>query len=269
MNLPISVITICYNNLEDLKRTSLSVDSQEIPPGEHLIIDGSTNIEILEWLTKSPQPPYRRWIHERDKGISDAFNKGILNSKGSIIHLLNSGDLYTDPLVIKIVMDLFENDDSLMWVHGKYVQHRGNIDVISGVPFAKELLWKGMRTVAHPTMFIRKEVYEKHGTYDTNLKIAMDYDMLVRIRNEKNAFISEPIVYFAPGGASNTHFKKGLAEVRKSHLTHMGKSFKQRLWQLRQRILHGFMQSGLGKKWFRLKNSRNKSLNRFNDVPKD
>ncbi|MGI9138892.1 MAG: hypothetical protein ACR2IM_07615, partial [Sediminibacterium sp.] len=66
----LSVITICFNNLKELQETCNSVDSQSVQPFEHYIIDGSNNKEISEWLNNSPQPIYRKWICERDKGIS-------------------------------------------------------------------------------------------------------------------------------------------------------------------------------------------------------
>ena len=162
MHLNLSVITICYNNLAELISTCQSVDKQTIKPDEHLIINGSSNKEIEDWLEKNPQPSYRKAFHEPDNGISDAFNKGIEKSKGEITHLLNSGDRYADDKAIETVLSVFKQDPELGWVHGKYIQHRGNMDVISGVPFDAQQLWKGMRTVAHPTMFIKKAVYLKH-----------------------------------------------------------------------------------------------------------
>jgi GT2 family glycosyltransferase len=259
MNPGLSVISICFNNLPELIETCRSVDEQTVLPDEHLIIDGSTNEEIVNWLLQNSQPAYRRWIHENDKGISDAFNKGLSYSKGVITHLLNSGDTYAGKKAIGTVLHCFQEDPSLMWVHSQYIQHRGDIDVISGLPFDKDKLWKGMRTVAHPSMFIKKEVYERHGLYNVDYKIAMDYDMLVRMRNEKFRFIPIPLVYFAPGGASNLQFKKGLAEVKKSHTTHIGTSFKQLLWQFRQKMLQSFMETSPGKKWFQWKNRGGRS----------
>ena len=254
----LSVITICFNNPGDLADTCASVDQQSEKPGEHLIIDGSTDENIVQWLMNNAQPSYRRWIHEPDSGISDAFNKGILNSKGDIIHLLNSGDRYATGTAIETVMAFFREDSSLQWTHSQYIQYRGEMDVVSGLPFESEKLWKGMRTVAHPTMFIRREVYSRNGFYDKEYKIAMDFDMLVRMRQEKFRFIPSSLVYFAPGGASNTQFEKGLAEVKRSYKRHIGSSMLLAGWQLRQRLLHAFMQTNLGKSWFRRKNQRNK-----------
>ena len=252
----ISIITICFNNLPELIETCRSVEAQRQHPEEHLIIDGSTNKDIVNWLANNEQPRYRKWIHERDKGIADAFNKGIVNCSGEIIHILNSGDQYYTVNALEIVKNAFNIDPALTWTHSQYVQHRGNVDVVSGAAFEKNKLWKGMRTVAHPTMFIKKELYDKHGLYDLQYKIAMDYDFLVRIRNEKFQFIREPLVYFAPGGASNLQFEQGLREVKRSHNTHIGRSARLLLWQIRQRVLHLFMQTTVGKLWFQAKNRR-------------
>jgi len=254
----LSVITICFNNLPELIRTCQSVDRQSQYPDEHLVIDGSSNTEILNWLQSNPQPAYRKWIHEKDFGIADALNKGLRNSVSSITHLLHSGDLYYDVDAIKTVMELFRKDPSIMWCHSQYIQHRGNIDIVSGIPFDKKQLWKGMRSVAHPSMFIRKEVYTRHEFYDANLKVAMDYDMLIRMRNEKFVYIERPLIYFAPGGASSMIFFTGLKEVKESHKKYIGYSFRQTLWQLRQKALYYFMQTLIGKKWFQWKNKNNR-----------
>jgi glycosyltransferase involved in cell wall biosynthesis len=256
----ISVITICFNNLNELIETCRSVDEQTVLPFEHLIIDGSTSTDIKNYLEQNPQPVFRKWICEKDNGIADAFNKGILRAKGDIIHLLNSGDTFYDKDAIQIVTDYFKADNSLMWSHAEYVQYRGDIDIISGLPFNKKLLWKGMRQVAHPTMFIKKEVYDRHGHYNTDFKVAMDYDLLVRIRNEKFFFIPKPLFCFAAGGASSTQFSTGLREVKKSYNRNIGYSFKQALWQLRQKALNYFMLTPFGKKWFRWKNSGKKAV---------
>jgi GT2 family glycosyltransferase len=256
MSLTLSVITICFNNLPELIETCRSVDNQTSLPNEHLIVDGSTNEDIVNWLFKNPQPSWRRWIHERDKGISDAFNKGISNAKGELTHLLNSGDKYASEKSIETVLRCFADDPSLMWTHSVYIRHRENADVISGLPFEEKKIWRGMRAVAHPSMFVKKEVYDRHGLFNTDYKLAMDYDLLVRIRKEKFRFITFPLVYLAPGGVSTIQFKNALDEVIKSYNTHIGSSLKLILWQWRQRLLIAFIQTGPGKKVFRWKNRK-------------
>ena len=92
----LSIVTICFNNLQDLITTCKSVDDQHLKPFEHIIINGSTNSEIKNWYESSNHPSYRIIINELDGGISDAFNKGISKATGDVIHLLNSGDIYFD-----------------------------------------------------------------------------------------------------------------------------------------------------------------------------
>lgn len=250
----IAVITICYNNLAELQLTCSSVDEQKLLPDEHWIIDGSTNKEIYDWLNGQPQPGYRKWISERDNGISDAFNKGIEKSTGTVTHLLNAGDTYYDTQTISIVSKHFEAYPQIKWLHSLYVQNRGGVDVITGAPFRKDRLWKGMRTVAHPTMFVKKELYNRYGLFNTSFKVAMDYDFLIRIRNEEFIFINKPLVYFAPGGTSNTQFHRGLSEVKTSYFKYIGNSTKLVLWQARQKLLNLIMQTGIGRALFKLKN---------------
>ena len=249
----ISIITICFNNLEDLIITSQSVDMQKQIPFEHLIINGSTTPDIKNYLENNPQPSYRRWINEKDHGISDAFNKGVVNAKGDIVVMLNSGDAFYSKDVINIVTDEFDKDHTLQWLHSKYELHRGNIWVIIGKSFSKSKMYRGMRSICHQTMFIKKELHDKHGLYDTQLKIAMDYDFLLRIANEKFIFLRIPLVKFAPSGTSNLNYSGSLKEIKTSYKKYYGDSLFVELWQFRLKLLHTLLQTRLGKMLFKLK----------------
>ena len=180
----ITIVTICFNNKEELVKSCASVTAQQEHPFEHIIIDGSTNTDIKNYLENNPQPNWRRWICERDNGIADAFNKGIKNANGTVIHLLNSGDIYFDDAVLKNVAANFTPGNSSTWCHGKLHMKRGGSWVIIGKPFDKNKVYRGMRGTLHPTMFVNKELYNKYGLFDTSLKIAMDYDFLLRIAAE-------------------------------------------------------------------------------------
>jgi len=256
MSIRISIVTICFNNPEELKETISAIDAQLEKPFEHLIIDGSTNTEIKDYLENTPQPTYRSWLCERDKGISDAFNKGILRSTGDVIHLQNSGDYYYDNEVLKLVKKEFETKPEIKWLHGKYVQYRGGVWVVSGKPFDRKKLYRGMRTIGHPAMFVKKELYDKYGLFDINKKIAMDYDFLVRIADEPFSFIERPLIKFLPGGVSDKKMKEGLQEARESYFKYKGFDAKLVLWQWRIILLHEITKSGIGKMLFRLKNRK-------------
>lgn len=249
----LSIITICFNNLQELIETCKTVDVQSTPPFEHLIIDGSSNTEIKTWLENELQPPYRKWICERDNGIADAFNKGIKNSTGEITYLLNSGDKIYDAIVLQKVNGVFSKDPSLMWCHGKLETMRGGRWVIVGKPFDKAQLYKGMRGTFHPTMYVRREVYDRHGLFDTNIKMAMDYDFLCRIADEKNTFIDYPLAIFDPAGVSSNNYLKAMKESYKSYRKYYGYTAKQTLWQWRLTFLYKLLNSKFGKMLYGIK----------------
>lgn len=249
----ISVITICFNNPEEVKNTCASVDAQISKPYEHLIINGSTKEDIKEWLTSTTQPSYRKWINERDKGIADAFNKGIRNATGNIFYLLNSGDTLFDESVLQRVSAVFSNDNELMWCNGKLNTLRGGIWVQVGKPFEKDKLYRGMRSIAHPTMFVRKEVYDRHGLFDIDLRMAMDYDFLCRIADEKNVFIDYPIATFDPTGVSSVNYIKAMKESHMVYRKYYGHTIKQTLWRWRQSLLHYLLHSSIGKWMYGIK----------------
>jgi glycosyltransferase involved in cell wall biosynthesis len=249
----ISVITISFNNLQELINTCNSVDQQIQTPFEHLIIDGSTNQDIRNYLEQNPHPPYRKWICEPDNGISDAFNKGIQNSKGDIIVLLNSGDAFINENLINIVSEKFEQDSSLEWLHGMYSAYRGNTWVTLGKPFEKKKLYRGMRSICHQTMFVKKHLHFKHELYDVNLKFSMDYDFLCRIANEPFTFLRTLMVAYAPAGRSSENYIASLRQTKKIYIRYFGKSLKLDLWQIRLKLLHYLLQSPLGNFLYRMK----------------
>lgn len=249
----ISIVTICFNNPDELKQTCASVDSQQEKPWEHWVIDGSSTPAIKDWLENTPQPSYRKWISERDKGIADAFNKGIVRCTGGIIYLLNSGDRLYDGSITGRVEKEFASAENLMWCHGKLKTLRGDQWVIVGKPFEKSKLYRGMRGVFHPTMFVRKEVYDRHGLYDENIKMAMDYDMLCRIADEKSSFIDYPVAIFDPTGISSTRYLDAMEESFSCYRKYYGSSVKQKIWRLRLTALHKLLNTGLGRSLYRLK----------------
>ena len=249
----ISVITICFNNLEDVISTCRSVDIQVEKPFEHLIIDGSTTPAIKNHLETNIQPAYRRWISEKDDGISDAFNKGVLNAKGDIVVMLNSGDTFYNDAVLGIVSAEFEGDKSLQWLHSKYKLHRGDTWIIIGKPFAKSKMYRGMRSICHQTMFVKKALHDKYGLYDKQLKIAMDYDFLLRIANEKFIFLETPLVKFAPAGTSSINYSGSLKEIKESYRKYYGNSIFLEIWQLRLKLLHYLLGTKIGKLLFKMK----------------
>ena len=109
-----------------------------------------------------------------------------------------------------------------------------------------------MRSVSHPTWFVKKEMYERRGLYSAH-KIAMDYDMMCRIRNEKYRFINRTIAIFDNTGRSSLNYIESLKENIKVYEFHFGVSIFSRFWQFRLKILHRLLQTGVGKRLYSLK----------------
>ncbi|NII29547.1 glycosyltransferase [Pseudoflavitalea sp. X16] len=249
----ISTITICFNNLAELQTTCASVDKQTQLPYEHWIIDGSTTPDIQQWLTHTPQPPYRKWLCERDKGIADAFNKGVERASGDIINMLNSADHYYDEHTLSLVTTEFTGNPSVQWLHGKYQLERGGLWVTIGKPFDPGKLYRGMRSLSHQSMFIRRELHDKYGKYDTTLKNAMDYDLVCRISREPFVFLPQTMVVFAPGGTTYRNYLPSLAEARRVYERHFGFSWKLAGWQGRLKLLYYLLNSPIGKWLYKVK----------------
>ena len=249
----ISIITICFNNLPDLQRTCASVDCQDRLPDEHWIINGSTTTDIEQWLATAPQPAYRKWINERDKGIADAFNKGIGKAEFEITQLLNSGDCLASNDVLRAVTEVFDKNISLQWISGDIQLMRGGKKVVVGKPFDKHKVYRGMRSISHPTWFVKKQVYNRVGLYNRDYKIAMDYDMMCRIADEPYAYLNKIISIFDDTGVSSSNYLRSLKENRIVYESHFGFSFQLLLWQFRLKILHYLLQTAVGKWLFILK----------------
>ncbi len=172
----ITVITICLNDLEGLRKTRKSVDEQTIQAYKHIIIDGGSHDGTkmyLETLTGDDAV----WVSEPDKGRSDAFNKGISMAKESLIICLNAGDVFKDAHVIEDVLDDWNKCEADVLCY-PVVRTDGSIINVS------EELWdKGL--LAHQGIFISKKVYEELGGYNTFLSNRMDYDFFYRMAKAK------------------------------------------------------------------------------------
>jgi glycosyltransferase involved in cell wall biosynthesis len=249
----ISVVTICYNNWEELLETCESVDKQIEHPQEHWIINASTDDKIAKWLATTPQPDYRKWDNVVNEGIAGGFNQGIERATSDFIHLLNSGDIYASKDVLRQVKKQLGENTTAQWFTGKLRTLRSSKNVEIGKPFEKNKLYRGMRSVAHPTWFVRKDVYKKHGLYNKNYKIAMDYDMMCRIANEPCAFMNIVVAYFDNTGVSSIKYLQSLQENIRVYESHYGYSIRCRLWQFRLKMLYLLLQTSIGKSLFNLK----------------
>lgn len=171
----ISIITITYNNYDEFIKTISSIPKMDYV--ESVIINGGSCQRTREFL-KSYTGTI---ISEKDNGISDAFNKGITNSSGIYIMFLNSGDELVDQSYLKKAKDFLNTNRDYSFVHSNinFIDESGE-ELFIRPPMKS--IGRGMPYL-HPTMIIRKKVFDEIGLFRTDLKIAMDYDFIVRMEN--------------------------------------------------------------------------------------
>ena len=249
MQYQISIITICFNNLNELIKTIHSVNSQTLKPFQHIIIDGSSNNDIENWLESNTQPTFREWHCQKDKGIYDAFNIGLNHVTGNIVQFLNSADTLYNEYCIDIVSNFFKQNPTINWCSEKNRLNKYGTNLIMGEPFDKNLLYRGMRKINHQTCFVKKTLFDKYGGFN-NYKIGMDYDFIARIPNENYGFINEVIIEFDTTGISHNQYLFALKETILIYEKYYGFSLKCRLWQFRNKILYFLFKFDFFKKLF-------------------
>lgn len=179
----ISIITVCYNSAATIRDAIESVLSQDHVDVEYLIVDGNSKDGTLE-IIRSFGDRIARWISEPDGGIYDAMNKGIALATGDVVGILNSDDFYFDNGILSRVAEAFE-DLQVDSVFGDLIfVHPDNLNKVVRTYSSKG--WHPGKFArgfmpAHPTFFVRRKYYERHGLFKTDYKIAADYEMLIRL----------------------------------------------------------------------------------------
>lgn len=178
----VSIITVVYNGREHLAQAIESVLGQTYPRLEYIIIDGESNDGSLDIIQRY-QHHLAYWVSEKDKGISDAFNKGIKVAKGDIIGILNADDWY-EPDAVQIAVDAFDQTSGV--VSGGLQCWLGQEKDFAYLPDDTKLHRE--MTVNHPASFVRQEVYQQWGGYQEKHKLAMDYDLMLRLKTNGVVF---------------------------------------------------------------------------------
>jgi glycosyltransferase involved in cell wall biosynthesis len=201
----ISIITIVFNGELFLERTINSVIDQNYCNVEYIVIDGGSTDKTLDILEKY-DAKIDCWVSEPDKGISDAFNKGIKLATGEIIGLINADDYYSDGALSNVAQAFAEND--IDYLYGNINLHKLSGEKLRVVrPRYNSKFPYGGMPVPHPSLFIRKKVYDQIGLYNLNYKIAMDYELFIRIHEQqyKSLYLDFEIAHFSLGGISDSH----------------------------------------------------------------
>ncbi len=203
----VSIITAVRNGAETLRGCIESVKKQTLPV-EHIIIDGASTDGTFDIIAQY-RSSIAKVISEPDKGIYDALNKGIRLASGDVVGILHGDDFYAHDKVLESVVKVFEvqNVDScygnLLYVY------KNDIDKVIRYWKASEYRhgkFKYGWMPPHPTFFVRREIYEKYGYFNTDFRIAADYELMLRFLEKHRIsthYIPEVLIKMRLGGASN------------------------------------------------------------------
>ena len=251
-----SIVTVCYNSATTIRDAVDSVLSQVGVALEYIAIDGGSTDGTLEIL-RSYGDRLVRLVSEPDEGIYDAMNKGVALATGDVVGILNSDDFYADTSVLADVSAAFA-DDSIDCVYGDldYVNAENTARVVRAWRSGEMTpgAFRRGRHPAHPAFFVRRSVYDRVGGFNLDLKIAADYEFMLRVLEKhrlRSVYLPKVLVKMRMGGTSNA----SIINIAKSNL---------QCWK-------AWRQNGLGlsplpllrKLFFKLKQLR------FTDAPSD
>ena len=236
----ISVITATFNSASTVRDTIESVLRQRHGDLELIIKDGGSEDGTLD-ICREYEPLFNgrmRITSCKDRGIYDAMNQGIEMATGDVVGLLNSDDYYTSDDVLETVANVLEQTGcDAVYGDIHYVNDKDLTKCVryySSMNFSRERMLKGWMP-AHPSFYCKRELYQKHGLYDTSFRVAADFEFLLRliyVENIKTNYIQKDFVTMRTGGASTSGIK--------SHVTVM------------QEHLRAFKKNGLKNNVFRL-----------------
>lgn len=204
----ISLITVVYNGETFLQECFNSIRAQTYPDVQYLVIDGGSKDKTLSLIAKN-QAHINYFVSEKDNGLYDAINKGIEKSTGDIIGILNADDMFSGPNVLAAVAETFKDQPEIDGLYGDL----NYVHPVTGKIIRK---WRSRDATfrdlaqgwmpAHPTLYLKKALFEKHGGYALDLGTTADYDLMLRFfytHRIKVAYLPMLMVNMRMGGISN------------------------------------------------------------------
>ena len=213
----VSIITTTYNDSVALRKTIEQIKAQDYPNIEYIIVDGASKDDTMDVIMEAKAHFGDRlvWLSEKDSGIYDAINKGLKLATGDYIGLCF--DQFAGPDVISKMVAIMEKEGT-DGVHG-------DLNYMDGDKIVRK--WRqgqgNIRTgwmPGHPTLYLKKEVYETYGLYKTDYRISADYEFMIRILKDnkvKLSYIPEVLIKMAHGGTSTGSLGAYLEGMKEGH----------------------------------------------------
>jgi len=204
----VSIVTACFNSEKTIEKTLLSIDQQSWEDIQHIIVDGASKDATVDIIRKHSHAR-RQWISEPDQGVYDAMNKGLRLVTGDIVAFLNADDVYKSNTLIERVVRIFAAEP-IEALYGNVeffdaVDPDGVVRTYDSSRFSPDKLSSGWMP-AHPSLFLRRSVFDRHGGYDPKYRIAGDFDLIARIFMQPGfrfKYCNEVFVRMQTGGLSS------------------------------------------------------------------
>lgn len=215
----VSLILTTYNSAANLVSTLESIEQQDYPHIEVNIKDGGSTDDTLDIIKDYAKRSHNtvNWVTEPDTGIYDAMNKGYQLAGGDIIVFFN--DLFLMPDAVSKMVSVIEQNEECVGAHADlYYASEEKIIRRWKMGPQKSLFWGWMP--GHPTLFLKREVYEKYGLYNTEYRIAADYEFMIRFLKDKEnklAYLPETIIKMYYGGTSTSNANSYIASLKEGH----------------------------------------------------
>lgn len=209
-----SIITVVYNDADNLEKTINSVKSQSCKDYEYIVIDGGSTDKTIE-VIRNFESSITHWQSQADKGIYDAMNKGIAAAKGKYLHFLNAGDIYHQNDVLERIYK-GSNKIACDIVYGKTLYQSDSSHILKGTKVNFYNLYFSI-PFCHQSVFFSKSIFKTTGAYDLKYKYAADYAWMCKYFNhsksfDKVQFINIPVSIYLDGGISFVNMEKVLTE---------------------------------------------------------
>ena len=235
-SMKLSIITINYNNAEGLRKTLASVAAQTYRDIEHIIIDGGStdgSVDVIkeyeEQLHLTHSTIHIQWTSEPDKGIYDGMNRGIRKATGDYIQILNSGDILATPDVTERMFAALKKyqtsnikpQTSVPILYGNMLKAYPNGKIVrdncGGQGAPESFLYFYTGTLNHDCAYIRRDLFEKYGLYNEQMKICSDWEWYIRaivLGGEKPVYTNIDVTIFDTNGISESNLELRKAERR-------------------------------------------------------
>ena len=208
----LSIITINRNNATGLEKTMQSVAAQTFKEFVYIVVDGASTDGSVAVIKKlEPEFTHLKWVSEPDSGIYNAMNKGIHMASGDYIQILNSADCLAAEDVVERMLDALEKASCPSILYGNMIKCFPDGRKMVDKSFSgQEITMLGMYTgtLNHDSAYIRRELFEKYGYYDENLKIVSDwkwYMQAVILGDEQPQYVDVDVTLFDMTGISETN----------------------------------------------------------------